>query len=212
MPITRDAAGRLIFPGTIARTQEESFLGTALPAWLQTTQGTGVFLDKATSDGRYRASTDAASGAVANLLTTDTVNSAGSAAFLLEYEGLSFSAQTVQAEMYMRGSNAAGLTLRQNNGVDATAVIIANGQTTPIDYQFIGTAESGGIAAARRNIGLLFIPSTKEVYVLENREPIAYVKLASVNGGGLIMGAAVTSRSSGASNLAVGKVRRTLFQ
>lgn len=212
MPITRDASGRLIFPGTITRSQEESFLGSALPAWLQTTSGTGVFLDKATSDGRYRATTDAASGASANLLTTDTINSAGSAAFLLEYEGLSFSAQTVQAEMYMRGSNAAGLTLRQNNGADASAVIVANGQVTPINYQFIGSAESGGIAGARRNIGLLYIPSTKEVYVFENREPIAYVKLAAVNGGGLIMGAAVTTRSSSAANLSVGRVRRTLFQ
>jgi len=207
MPLAFDATGKMIPPGKVIRTLEEPFMQGSMPSWLTVGSGTASYGAQASTRGYLQMTTGAVSGNAAAIKTSFNINLADQKAILWEVQGLVLdSAGPVQLAMGISASGSVGGFLKQDSA-DTTAFIAMAGSSAGVPYNL----RTSGEATRRRNLGLMLIPATKEMYVFEDDQVMAYRKHTALNLGAVGCDLSVTTREAAAHNFQVSKLKLTLF-
>lgn len=206
MPIVFDSAGRLVPPGKVARSLEETFILGAMPSWLTASSGTASYGAQASTRGYLQMTTGAVSGNAATVKTNFTVNLADQKAILWEASGLVLDSSTVQLAMGISNTGSVGSFIKQDSA-DSTLFVAMAGNSTAVPYNL----RNGSEATRRRNLGIMLLPSTREMYVFEDDQVMAYRTHTSLTLGAVSCDLTVTTREAVAHNFQVQKLKITLF-
>lgn len=210
MPIYHDLSGGLIPPARTRRTIEESFINTtALPSWLSVAAGTPTFNTLATSRGHFSLTSGAVSGDMASLTTSFDIVSNYQTAILWEVEGFSATAATADLDINigLSGPSWAGAFARHRYN-EPTLITNMYGVEQVHSYNI----RDGGEYKRKRNLALLMLRETRELFVMEDGQVMAYRThdtLGAVNP--IRPRIEVTTRAAQTAGFELGLVRLTLF-
>jgi hypothetical protein len=199
MPITWDNAGRLVPPGKVTRALEANFLDGTLPAWLTVTTGSA-------GHGATASTTGAVSGNVATVRTAATFSMSDMKAVRWDANGLWFDSSKIMQAIGIGNSNGVGGYVRQDS-TDDTLQMLMNGEQHSLSYNI----RAGGEHARHRNLGLLLLPATRELYVLEDDQVMAYRQSSTFTTGAVRPDLTVVTRENSAHYFRVTQIRLTIW-
>lgn len=173
----RDLAGKIVPFGQTRQVREASFaFGEALPSWLSVSNGAGASVAHTTGGpGYYMVNQAAATTGESAGLVTSEIPTNQYAGILFEVEGLrwenaytaSLAANVLVGLQNLSPAPSAGGWLIHRS-TDSTAKLGFGGQSSDLEVPIGYEMRTTGQANKRRNVGVLLLPGTKELFAFES--------------------------------------------
>lgn len=184
------------------------WLGGTLPPWLYVQSGVGSVSAPDVSRGFYQVDTAATVGSIARLAVNQLIDSTFVRAVLFEVDTFAIPVDNspVTITLGINGaSSSGGFAIQQYNG-SSTSLVTATGNSV-LDYNM----RSDGEGTARRNIGLLLLPSVKKMAFLEGGRVRGIRSDTGMVDGDLRPGISITAQSAAVHSFRVSQVKLTVW-
>jgi hypothetical protein len=173
--------GEIVPRGKVVKEYVETWLGAAMPSWLESTAGTVSYGAPATSSGYIRVTSGSSNGNTAILRTVATYGPTHYREIAFTMEGLTFDAAVganVDIELQIAGTNCGGQARTAYNEAGTPSYLEARNAggnlRQDMDYNLVAT---DGIYS--RNISIVVRPKDKEIYLLEGDQVMSYLDATS---------------------------------
>lgn len=207
--IIRDFQGNPVPYGKVSKMLVENFMSGSLPSWLSSSAGTPTFSIPPESRGYLQITTGATPGSVARLQTLE-INPSDFEAIIWSVEGLVCDTDTsVNIGIGINGANAGAVFFQTNT--DVRTKIRIHHSTGYTDYYINHRLRGGGEAIQKRNIGVMYLPKLKKIYLMEEDQVMHEQDLSGITISGNVRGVVdITTPESKSHYMRVSQVRLEL--